>query len=62
VDPSVSNESPAAISRSYAVATVQVFNSTIVPSPSGVINAELVKQLSPEMQAGIRNNGTPIGS
>jgi metallophosphoesterase (TIGR03768 family) len=60
VDPSVRNGSPAAISRSYAVATVQLFNSTIVPSPSGVYNAELVKHLSPEMQEKIRNYGTPI--
>jgi metallophosphoesterase (TIGR03768 family) len=62
VDPSVSNGSPAAISRSYAVATVQLFNNTIVPSPSGVYNAELVKQLSPEMQDKIRNYGTPAGT
>jgi metallophosphoesterase (TIGR03768 family) len=62
VDPSVSDESPAAISRSYAVATVETFNSTIVPSPSGVINAELVKQLSPAMQEKIRMQGTPAGS
>jgi hypothetical protein len=55
VDPSVRDGSPAAISRSYAIATVQIFNSTIVPASSGVYNAELVKQLSPQMQAKIRN-------
>jgi metallophosphoesterase (TIGR03768 family) len=60
VDPSVRDGSPAAISRSYAVATVQLFNSTIAPSPSVVCNAELVKQLSPEMQDTIQNYGTPV--
>ena len=62
VDPSVRDGSPAAISRSYAVATVQIFNSTIVPSPSGVYNAELVKELSPEMQEKIRDYGIPAGT
>nr|WP_320161086.1 TIGR03768 family metallophosphoesterase [uncultured Methanoregula sp.] len=57
IDPSVSDGSPAAISRSYAVASMQIFNNTIVPSPSGVYNAELVKQLSPEMEAKIRHYG-----
>ena len=60
VDPSVSNGSPAAISRSYAIASRQIFNSTIVPSPSGAYNAELVKQLSPEMQEKIRHYGMPV--
>jgi metallophosphoesterase (TIGR03768 family) len=60
VDPSVSDGSQAALSRSYAVATLQTYNSTVTPVPSGVINAELVKQLSPEMQVKIQNYGTPI--
>jgi metallophosphoesterase (TIGR03768 family) len=60
VDPSVSDRSPAAISRSYAVATLQTFNSTLVPGPSGSYNAELVKPLSPQMQVKIQNYGTPI--
>jgi metallophosphoesterase (TIGR03768 family) len=55
VDPSVRDGSPAAISRSYAVATLQTFNSTVVPGPSGAYNAELVKPLSPEMQAKIQH-------
>jgi hypothetical protein len=29
--------------------------------PSGAYNAELVKQLTPEMQAKIQNYGQPIG-
>jgi len=60
VDPSVSDGSPAALSRSYAVATLQTFNSTLVPGPSGSYNAELVKQVSPEMQVKIQNLGTPV--
>jgi predicted phage tail protein len=60
VDPSVSNGSPAAISRSYAIESRQIFNNTIVPSPSGAYNAELVKQLSPEMQEKIRHYGMPV--
>ena len=60
VDPSVREGTPAALSRSYAVATMQIFNSSAVPLPSGSINAELVKPLSPEMQVKIQNYGTPI--
>jgi hypothetical protein len=61
VDPSVSDGSPAALSRSYAVATLQTYNSTLIPVPSGSINAELIKPLSPEMQVKIQNYGTPLG-
>ena len=62
VDPSVKEGTPAALSRSYAVATMQTFNSKLVPLPSGSINAELVKPLSPEMQVKIQNYGTPIAT
>jgi metallophosphoesterase (TIGR03768 family) len=61
VDPSIREGTPAALSRSYAIATMQVFNSTAVPLPSGSINAELVKPLSPRMQEKIQNYGMPIG-
>jgi metallophosphoesterase (TIGR03768 family) len=60
VDPAVRNGSLAALSRSYTIASQQIFNNTIVPMPSGSYNAELVKQLSPEMQDKIQNCGTPI--
>jgi metallophosphoesterase (TIGR03768 family) len=60
VDPSVRDGTPAALSRSYAVANLQLFNSTLVPGPSGAYNAELVKQLSPAMQEKIRQYGTPV--
>jgi metallophosphoesterase (TIGR03768 family) len=51
VDPAVREGSLAAISRSYAAATRQIFNMTPDPMPTGSYNAELVKQLTPEMQA-----------
>jgi metallophosphoesterase (TIGR03768 family) len=61
VDPTVKEGTPAAKSRSYAIATEQIvgadiynYNPTndpsIKPMPTGSYNAELVKQLSPEMQ------------
>ena len=55
VDPTVKDGSPAAKSRSYAVATKEIFNYEVDQSPSGSYNAELVKQLSPDMQTKLRN-------
>jgi metallophosphoesterase (TIGR03768 family) len=55
VDPAVKKGSLAEISRSYAVATQQIFNYHIYLPPSGSYNAELVKQLTPEMQAKLDN-------
>ncbi len=60
VDPAVKDGTPAARSRSYAVATQQIINNNIFtnnptkdpsvkPMPTGSYNAELVKKLSPEM-------------
>jgi metallophosphoesterase (TIGR03768 family) len=60
VDPAVTDGSLAAISRSYAVAAQQIFGSLTSLLPTGVYNAELVKQLNPEMQTKIQNYGTPI--
>jgi len=60
VDPSVANNSLAGTSRAYAIAAKQVFNYSIDFEPSGAYNAELVKQLSPEMQAKIRGVGKAI--
>jgi metallophosphoesterase (TIGR03768 family) len=56
VDPAVKEGSLAAMSRSYAIGANQIFNMPINPS----INAELVKQLSPEMQVKIQNYGVPM--
>jgi metallophosphoesterase (TIGR03768 family) len=66
VDPAVKDDSPAAISRLYALAAEQIvganiydFNPTkdptIKPMPTGSYNAELVKQLSLEMQAKLKD-------
>ena len=62
VDPAVKDGTPAATSRKYAIAAEQIvgactydYNPTndpsIKPMLTGSYNAELVKQLSPEMQA-----------
>jgi metallophosphoesterase (TIGR03768 family) len=74
VDPAVKDGMPAAKSRSYAVAAQQMVNTvvnvytnnpnndpSIKPMPTGSYNAELVKQLSPEMQVKMQNLGTPKG-
>jgi metallophosphoesterase (TIGR03768 family) len=60
VDPAVKDGSLAALSRSYAIAAQQVFNITIDLMPAGSYNAELVKQLTPEMQDKMQNYGTPM--
>jgi metallophosphoesterase (TIGR03768 family) len=61
VDPDVKDGSFAAISRSYAIASNQIYGLSEAPLPTGFVsyNAELVKQLSPAMQAKIQNYGTP---
>ncbi len=50
VDPAVRDGSPAAKSRSYAIAAHQIFDYSIEMMPSGAYNAELLVQLTPEMQ------------
>jgi metallophosphoesterase (TIGR03768 family) len=50
VDTAVKDGSHAAISRSYAVAAQQTFKNKIDLLPTGSYNAELVKQLAPQMQ------------
>jgi hypothetical protein len=60
-------DSPAWTSRSYAVATQQIFGNMVGQGPnvdpcSGVYNAELVKQLSPAMQAKIAAISPVVGS
>lgn len=62
VDPAVKEGSFAAKSRSYAIAANQIFKIQIPLLPTGSVsyNAELVKQLTPEMQANMQNYGTPI--
>ena len=61
VDPAVRDGSPAAMSRFYAIAARELYNTPTLPAtPSCVYNAELIIQLSPEMQTKIQNYGTPI--
>jgi metallophosphoesterase (TIGR03768 family) len=60
VDPVVKEGSPAATSRTYAVAAQQIFDNQLPFLPTGVYNAELVVQLSPEMQAKLSKAGTPV--
>ncbi len=70
VDPAVKEGTPAAKSRYYAVAAQQIVNTqsiyqtpstlpdpTIRPMPTGSYNAELVKQLSPDMKAKMQKYG-----
>lgn len=51
VDPVAEDGSPAATSRTYAVAAQQIFNNPLGLLPTASYNAELVVQLSPEMRA-----------
>ncbi|MFZ2960444.1 MAG: TIGR03768 family metallophosphoesterase [Candidatus Ozemobacteraceae bacterium] len=57
VDPAVKEGAFAAVSRSYGIAADQLFNI----KPEAALNAELVKQLSPEMQTKLQNCGTLVG-
>ncbi len=63
VDTAVTAGSPAAKSRGYAIGDARVFGATpaiIADTASRAYNAELVKQLSPAMQAKLANSGSPI--
>lgn len=66
VDPAFEPQSPAAKSRSNAIAANQLVSNPAISSnpglmlPTGAYNAELVKQLSIEMQVKIRNYATLI--
>jgi metallophosphoesterase (TIGR03768 family) len=51
VDTAAEDGSPAAQSRTYAVAAQQIFKNALGLEPACSYNAELVKQLSPEMRA-----------
>jgi hypothetical protein len=61
VDPIVDG-SLAAKSRTNAIAANQIFHGMppATPGSYGTLNAELVKQLTPAMQAKIQKYGTPI--
>jgi metallophosphoesterase (TIGR03768 family) len=63
VDPAVSPGSPAGKSRGYALGAFRIFGATpeiIADTTSHAYNAELVVQLTPQMQAVIGNVGSAI--
>jgi hypothetical protein len=61
VDPAVTPGSPAGKSRAYAVGAARVFGSfNFTDTSPHVYNGELVKELTPAMQAVIANVGTPM--
>lgn len=63
VDPAVPAVSPATTSRGNAIAAARIFGATpdvIADATSHAINAELVVQLPPAMQAVIARAGTPV--
>jgi hypothetical protein len=65
VDPAVMAGSPAAKSRGYAIGVARIYAATpavLADATSHAYNAELVKQLTPEMQAKIAHCGSPVGS
>ena len=62
VDPAVKAGTPAAKSRGYAIAAGRIFGPTITDTTSHAYNAELVKQLTLQMQTIIANYGTPLES
>jgi metallophosphoesterase (TIGR03768 family) len=65
VDTAVRDGSLAAASRSYSIAAAQIYGASKLAQgrpaahPAGSYNAELVKQLTPEMQAKLRHGTTP---
>lgn len=60
VDPVAPEGSLVAKARSYAIAANQLFKIVQDPMPSGVVNVELIKKLSPDMQTKIKLLGTPV--
>jgi len=65
VDPAVQDGTPAATSRAYAIAAQKIFSRGIISAattmplaPTGSYNAELLVQLSPDMQEKIQHYGT----
>jgi len=64
IDPEETTNSPAAVSRGYAVGAARVFMTpctSLTDTNSYAQNAELLKLLTPPLQAKIANYGTPLG-
>ena len=55
IDPAVKENTPAFISRKYAIAAQGLFNNPLPYQPTGSYNVELLKQLTPKMQDIIKN-------
>ena len=62
VDMAFKKGSLAARSHSYSIAAEEMFKNYLNYSPVGAYNAELVKQLSPEMQQKLADSGTKINN
>ena len=63
VDPAVTEGTPAAKSRAYSIGAARIFGATpdiLADTTSHSYNAELVKQLSPEMKDKIANYGSAL--
>ena len=61
VDPAVAEGSPASASRGYAIGATRIFGFSAPDDQSSqAYNAELVKQLTPEMQAKLAGLGKPL--
>ncbi len=64
IDPDETTNSPAAVSRGYAVGAARIFMTpctNLTDTASYAHNAELLKLLTPSMQAKIANYGSPLG-
>jgi hypothetical protein len=64
IDPEVTPNSPAAVSRGYAVGAARIFGApctSLTDTNSYAYNAELLKLLTPPMQSKIAGYGGPLG-
>src|ERR1039458_10723492 len=64
IDPEVTTNSPAAVSRGYAIGAARIFMTPctfVTDTNSYAHNAELLKLLTPSMQAMIAGYGGPLG-
>jgi metallophosphoesterase (TIGR03768 family) len=64
IDPEETTNSPAAVSRGYAIGAARIFMTpctSLADTNSYAHNAELLKLLTPPMQAKIANCGGPLG-
>jgi hypothetical protein len=64
IDPEETTNSPAAVSRGYAIGAARIFMTpctSLADTNSYAHNAELLKLLTPSMQAKIANYGGPLG-